>query len=274
MEIEQQCREILKRYLVLAEKEYGKLPQHCYETKIEFFSLKENPSESHYADTIRNVLMINKNYLKDIEWTIFHEMEHIRTAKEIGKSTLGGVRVYPYPHNSKEIQFDSVNEALTDMSVEKLLGRKDTSVGYFETIQLTRQMGALIGFENDSQLLDYYRLGGYDDLKLYFENEFNDNNSFLRLQIILDTLHEYHIKDIAYEFDKFGEIKNKPLGSIVGENTKKYRRLYHDYILILLLKLKDTNKITEQEFTKRLKALKNLSPYKNNELSKDNLLGV
>ena len=37
MTIEQQSNEILKRYLQLAEKEYGKLPQHCYETKIEFF---------------------------------------------------------------------------------------------------------------------------------------------------------------------------------------------------------------------------------------------
>ena len=274
MTIEQQCDEILKKYLQSAEKEYGKLPQHCYETKIEFFTNEENKNESHHADTFRNVLKINKNHIKEIEWVIFHEMEHIRTAKEIGKSALGGVRVIPYPDNSGNVQFDSANEALTDISVEKLLGRKDTKVGYYETIQLTRQIGALLGFENDSQLLAYYRIGGYEDLKSLVEKTFNDENSFLLMQIYLDKLHEFHIKDIAEEFNKFGKIKNKPLGSITSENTYRFRKTVHDYIFALLNKLKETNQISNKEYEKRLTNMEELSPYKNNELNTEEVLGV
>ena len=274
MTIEQQCNEILKRYLELAEKEYGPLPQHCYETKIEFFSNKDNPNESHHADTFRNVLLINKNHAKEIEWIIFHEMEHIRTAQEIGKSALGGVRVIPYPDNSGNVQLDSANETLTDMSVEKLLGRKDTRVGYYETIQLTRQIGALLGFVNDSQLLAYYRIGGYKDLKSLVEKTFNDENAFLYIQIYLDKLHEYHLKDIAEEFNEKGKIENKPLGSIVSDNTKQFRICFNNYIIALLNKLKESNQISNKEFEKRLKNIEELSPYKNNELNIEDVVSV
>lgn len=268
--IEQQCNDILKRYLQLAEKNFGKLPKHCYETKIEFLSHEDNPNESHHADTFRNVLMINQNHTNDIEWTIFHEMEHIRTAKEIGKSAFGGVRVHRYP-NSSEVQFDSANEALTDMSVERLLGRKDTKMGYYETIQLTRQIGALLGLENDEQMLEYYRAGGYEDLKAFVEQLFDDADVFLYMQIYLDKLHKYHLIDIAEEFNKFGKIENKPLGSITSENTYRFRNLFHDYIFGLLNRLKESKKISNEEYEKRLNKMEDLSPYKNYKLKNEAL---
>ena len=78
--MESEIKNHYKKYIALAEQRYGKLPKHCYETE---FKREMNPDSFNAsgADCKKNVCYI-KPEAPDLEWVVFHEMEHIRTANE------------------------------------------------------------------------------------------------------------------------------------------------------------------------------------------------
>ncbi len=257
MTIEEKGKLILKKYLRLAKKKFGFLPLHCYETKIEYINLKR---ENSHADLINNSIVINKLNDFDLEWVIFHEMEHIRTANNIYKNMQTGVR-----GEGLSTELNSINEALTELSVAQLLKRNNYDkfqIGYLEITFLTRQFGALIGLTDDSQLLKFYKPNGYNELKKYSIRELDCENDFCYLKQILENLHLRHLEDLYRECSKKGGVDNQPLGKYPSLITKILRRNYQQSLVKLLKELKLNNKISKEEYLTRLSIIKKYNPYK------------
>lgn len=264
--MEKQIQEIYNNYLTRAKEVYGELPKHCYETKIVIGS---NPDDHHAsgASCIENKIYLNPEST-NVEWVIFHEMEHIRLARNIGKDhTTGFYDLYEYKTDDgiKHGNGEAINEALTDISVEYLLGKEDTSlVAYYETIQLVKQLFALLGV-NKEDIIKYCQPSGKDkfiaDLK-----ELTGYDLFISIDIQLSNVHDLHILDLDKEYNEFGAIKCKPLGLYCSNETLearlKFQRLLETIISFMVKKLS----ISRQEITNRLKKMNELSPYKNGEL--------
>lgn len=259
MTIEEKSELILKRYLELAKEKFGVLPKHCYETKIVYIDLER---ENSHADLINNSIVINKLSHIDLEWVIFHEMEHIRTANNIYNNMQTGVR-----GEGLSTELNSINEALTELSVAQLLKRNTYDkfqIGYLEIIFLTRQFCALIGLTDDIQMLKFYKSNGYSELKKYSTKSLGCVNDFCYLKQILENLHSRHLEDLYRECSKKGGVDNLPLGKYPSLITRILRRNYQRDIVKLLKTLKFNNKISNEEYIKRLNVIKKYNPYKTN----------
>lgn len=267
-ELENKIKEFHQGYLIRAKEVYGELPQRCFETK---FVIGTNPTDklSSGADSEENIIyihpdIIDKTKNKDLEWTIYHEMEHIRlyrNLKEDRYRNASGFHI-AYEYGSAE----ALNEGLTEISVGQLLGRKQkNSYGYYETTQLVRQIFSLLGLE-DKQIITYCALDGrerfIEDFKILAGGDV-----FAILDIGLQSVHDNHIADINKEYIEFGEIKVKPLGMYCSESTQKSRITFRNLVLGNIIKFIAKNgKISKEELNKRVQKLEELSPYQNGEL--------
>lgn len=261
--MENRINKIYQNYLTKAKEVYGELPKHCYETE---FVIGANPTNelSSGADMINNKIyihpdIINKN--KDLEWTIFHEMEHIRLNRHLENSQENGF-FYVYKYGTGV----ALNEGITEISVINLLNRhKLNSYGYYETIQLTRQIFALLGLD-DKGIIKYCTLNGREK----FINDFKEltgRDVFVILDTGLQSVHDNHVDDINKEYLEFGEIKVKPLGMYCSEITQASRITFRNMVLENIINFIDENgKISKEELNKRVQKLEELSPYKNGEL--------
>lgn len=259
MTIEEKGELILKKYLRLAKERFGIIPKHCYETKIVYIDIER---ENSHADLINNIIVINKLYDVDLEWVIFHEMEHIRTANNIYKNMQTGVR-----GDGLSTELNSINEALTEISVAHLLKRNNFDkfqIGYLEIIFLTRQLGALIGLTDDIQMLKFYKPNGYGELKNYSIKNLGCVNDFYYLKQTLENLHSRHLEDLHRECCKKGGVDNQPLGKYPSLITRILRRNYQRYIIKVLKTLKLNNKISNEEYLIRLSLIKKYNPYQTN----------
>ncbi len=261
MNIEEKSKQLLKKYLKVAEDEFGNLPEHCYATSIEFVS---DPKQPHYADFLNNKIVINENYVDDLEWIIFHEMEHIRTASNIYNNMQTGLR-----GEGLAIELDSINEAMTELSVAKMIKRNKKDIydtSYIEIIFLTRQLGVLLGLLNDEQILKFYKANGYREFKYFIVNMLNNEGVFYHIQNVLECLHENHLKDLKREYNKNVIVKFHPLGKEPSLITILLRRHYQKYIHKLLKLLKSRHIINDKEYRKRLTLINKYNPYKNTSL--------
>ena len=258
IDFEECGKQILKKYLEASKEEYGYIPKHCYETKIEFIDPARR-IKSH-ADLMSNKIIINKFNDGDLEWEIFHEMEHIRTANNIYNNMQTGIR-----GEGLTTELNSVNEALTELAVSQLLKRKKQDVydfAYLETVYLTRQLGALISLTDDRLLLKFYKTNGYNEFKQYIINALKDENAFYTIQHLLENLHKKHLDDLYKEYDKKGFVENIPLGKSSSLLTKLLRRSYQRFLQQQLKTLKTKQIISNEEYIKRLSLVKKYNPYK------------
>lgn len=250
-------------YLKSAEQLYGKLPEFCYKTTFKIVGEDDDELQlASGADLIHNCIYVNPNTL-DLEWAIYHEMEHIRNATNIGHTYETGLYVKP-DYNNEDYVGKCINEALTDISVEKLLQRNVNTVGYYESIAVVRQLGAVLGL-SDNDLLEYYNVDGRGALE-YNVNKLSGNKEFFsELDTMIDLLHKYHIQDMDKEFIEFGKIVESPLGMYESSNTKFYREIVQRKLLDLLKWGVKNGYITQDEYESRLYEFNNLCPYKNKQ---------
>ncbi len=263
MELEE-LQTIKNQYLAKAEKAYGKLPEQCFDVEIEFWDdIPENENKPHCADCAKNTIFVNKHFLDNIEWTIFHEMEHIRTAVAPYVSDYKTGLVCNFNQYNHERICDALNEGLTEISVEKLLNKQSNkTVGYFETTQLTRQFGVIMGLKSDDELLNFYQPDGFDNLKSKFVERFGlEGYYFDSLIGNLDYLHKLHTSDLEKEFEKHGEIKSKPLGSEPCKNTITMREVVQQSFEIYLQLAKVKGLLSDKQCLSAQEKMQELSPY-------------
>ena len=263
--MEEQFNKILKKYLSTAEKFFGKLPEHCYDVEIVLGANPTNNSSSG-ADCVYNIIyihpdMISKN--KDLEWTIFHEMEHIRLARKPGNDYCTGFYVR-YEYGTGE----ALNEGITEIAVGNMLKRKSFNLyGYYETTQLVRQILALLG-KDDNDVMGYCQISGKEKFIKDFK-ELTGKDVFAILDSGLQNVHDWHGMDLEKEFIEFGEIKVKPLGKYCSNETIKARETFHDIILSSVIKFaSQKGSISKEELQERVDKMEKLTPYKSRELNK------
>ena len=256
------------KYIVLAEKRYGKLPEHCYHTTFKHGVCPETGISG--ANCVYNVCYINPKSI-DPEASVFHEMEHIRTAHmPYDNPVLVGIVEYSFEKN--EYLGEALNEALTEISVEILLGRKSKPYAHFETTVLAKQIGAVLGFTND-QLLKFYTKGGRINFIQAFANlvceqiresssgfRFGVIGSFEELELIHGSLHRAHLDDMNKEHEKYGKI-TEPLGICPSEQTTELRKLFQGGLMNRLKQGLENRVISQDEFDKRTQRVSELSPY-------------
>ena len=160
---------------------------------------------------------------------------------------------------------NTLDEALTEISVEILLGREPEAFTYFEITVLAKQMGAVLGLTN-KQLLKFYKKGGRKDLIKAFavltdEQAATDETRFESLEKFYDFLHTAHIEDLDKELEKYGEITKKPLGAFPSERTMTLRKYIQDDLSGILLQGYENGAISENTCQRRMLKVKKLSPY-------------
>lgn len=261
--MDKKFKQYLEDYFVRVEKIYGEVPKHCYETQV---ILGKNPEDAYAsgADLQHNIIYLNPDD-PDLEWTLYHEMEHIRTAHSINKTMASGVYLETVDNEKGAIGI-ALTEAMTEISVETLLNRNQEKIGYYEIIQLTRQIAILMNLD-DLGLLNYYNKNGIVDLTILCAKLTGDSTIFLSLVICLDELEESHDDDLDYEFSTYGKIKNK-LGSFPSEKTKDLRFKFNLLKNKLFDKIKESkcyNKATLREISNKYKSL---SPYEEESVVK------
>lgn len=258
--MENKIKQYFKQYLQRIKKIYGEIPQHCHETQV---ILGENP-ENHYAsgaDLEHNIIYLNPGD-PDVEWTLYHEMEHIRTAHSINKTNYTGAYM-----DMGEIVGKALTEAMTEISVENLLNRKQDKIGYFEIIQLTRQIATLLNMD-DLELLKYYHKNGITELWQVCKNLNIRPKLLVDIIICLDNLNDSHIEDLDYEFSTYGKIENKPLGSFPSDKTKDLRFKFNSLKNELFDKIKENNCYNNATLYEVSHKFKSLSPYEEERVVK------
>lgn len=247
----------LLEYYKMAKNLYGDLPEHCFQTNISFGEVVNGLAST--AICSENKVIINKQD-PDFFWTFCHEMEHIRTAQSINKDNSTGLTSNERIEGTNFFAGTAMNEALTEISVETMLNRKQDKIGYFESIQLVRQLGAALG-KGDKELLRYYHKEGQKDLQEEISLLTGDKELFENLRNTLDNLQLYHIEDIFYERKKNNGYICKPLGKFPSTETRYFRKQYENYVYSILDKLRDNNQISAKEYNERKIAMNKLSPY-------------
>ena len=254
--MDEKIKNIYDNYLKKAKEVYGELPSHCFSTKLTFEECPDNPYASG-ADCEKNIIYINPSD-KDIEWTIFHEMEHIRTAHSIGESQLTGFR------SSLGVLGDGFNEALTEISVRQLLGRDQDKIGYYEVIILAKQFGAILGLD-EKNLVKFYSKNGRDELSKLLKQQTGEDCLENIIQA-MDNVQELHRLDLDKEFKENGKILQKPLGMTFSKSTQQARIHYKQILDNAFSKIIRKGDVSHDELVERYKQFIELSPYKNHEL--------
>lgn len=260
----EKIKEIYNSYLILAKEKYGTLPQQLYKTTI-LLEVAPNDASSSAAYFKNNVCYINPKSV-DIEWTIFHELEHIRLIHS--QDSLSGVLGFREDKGGY-LAGVALNEALTNISVKDLLKRETKLVGYSETVILGKQIGTLLGY-NDKEILAFYTKKGRQSIKKEFAKLTGKENSYESLEQVFDLLHIVHLQDLEYEFAEHEKILNSPLGSNPSSYTISLRKLFYHGLVNRLKQGVHNNSITKQEFAERLEKINELSPYKNTEYTISN----
>ncbi len=263
MGLKENFNSIKKNYLSIAEKFfYGELPLHLYNTEIIYGSSPTNDFASG-SDCVHNMIYIHPDIIskeKDLEWTIFHEMEHLRLARDLGNDQSTGFYT-KYEHGTGE----ALNEGITEIAVENMLQRKLVGqYGYYETTQLVRQIFALLG-KDDIDVMEYCTISGKDKFIEDFR-ELTGLDVFPILDNGLQNVHDWHLNDILKEYEEFGEVKT-PLGKYCSDKTKSSRIMFHDKVLSTIIQLAgNKGNISQEELHERVDRMEKLSPYKNGEL--------
>lgn len=254
-----QVENLVNLYIKLAEKQFGKLPEQCYDVEIELVKSNSVNAKAHYANFASNTLFINPELVEDVEWAVFHEMEHIRTAVYPYVSAYQTGLVVNFKHdNNKEI-CSALNEGLTEISVERLLKRKNENPASVELCNLTRQFGVLLGLMDDNALLKIYKTDGYDELKSTFDSimDIKSFNAFDGMQTALDSLNKSLVADLKLE--TANTLGDEPSATEFSKQTKRLKRFVQNEYLLLLSLQKEKHKISDAEFTSRLKAMRKLA---------------
>lgn len=257
------AKKFYKSYLTKAEETYGKLPEYCYKTQFKLVDDKDElMANVSGADLIENCIYVNPN-VSDLEWLIYHEMEHIRNATNLGKTQETGFYVKP-DYEKDDYVGECINEALTEISVEHLLGRSQKLVGYYEAIAVTRQLSACLGL-SEEELLEYYDVDGRERLSYVLNNMVGSDTYFEELDDMLEHLHQYHMDDMNKEFYEFGAITKSPLGIYESDNTKFYRSIVQRKLVDGMKWAVKNGNISEEEYNKRLEKFNEISPYIQNQ---------
>lgn len=250
---------IHENYLKRVKEVYGDVPDYLTKTKFVFGCSPTNEFASG-ADPRNNTIYINPE-TQNLEWDIFHESEHLRTAHKMyggEHDVYCGTRINVVLHND-EIDSNATNEAMTEISVHKLLqAKKGLAVGYVETEQYLKQLMAVIG-NNEQDLLKFYTndersfYNLFDKVSLLLGKDITDLYFY-----ILEKHYENHISDIAIEWNKNHYIDNKPLGSKPNPATVNYRDIMKQIFDLMFKRIKET--ISEEEFENRIKLFNSLAP--------------
>lgn len=262
--MEKRLQEIKENYLQKAKEFFGEVPKHCHSTRIVIASSPTDKFSSG-ADCKNNIIYLHPDVIsknKDIEWVIFHEMEHIRLARDFGNDQCTGFYL-DYEYGTGE----ALNEGVTDIATTFLLSRKQFgSCAYDETIALTRQIFALLG-KDDREITKYCTLSGRRKFIDDFE-EIAGVDVFPLLETSLQNVHDSHIQDILKEYEKYGKILSKPLGKFHSEKTQRARETFKNLVLPTVVKfIKKKGMVSCEELNDRMKKMEELSPYKTKEVS-------
>ena len=262
------AKKYYQEYIARAEEYYEEVPEHCFHSQIKLVDESdEELANSSGADLIENCIYVNPN-TSDLEWLIYHEMEHVRCALNIGKTHSTGLYIVDKNENGETVTSgESINEGVVELAVEELLGRKQELVGYYESTAIVSQIGAALGM-NDKEFIDNCNdEDGREYIKYTINGHIGDerNKFFDELACIIDALHYYHMLDMEKEYEEFGEITVKPLGKYESDQTKKYRKLVQERIKEIPLFAKRCGNISEDEYNRRIEKINVLSPYTQNQ---------
>ena len=247
--------ELLNKYIMRVKEVYRECPCHISNTNIKE-CLDINNMYGSDADCIKNEIRICLND-EDKEWAVFHELEHIRTAKNIYGSMVCGVM--------EECELDvggflgtALNEAITDFSVRKLLKRDTNKISYAETKLFVKKICVMLNIsEND--LINAYNTKNPTIIQSYFKKLNLNIKEYYDLLANLDLFHKYHIDDIINSVKNQNTNYVKKLKIINSTETIKYRRFLKLKINNILKSALKNKLISDSEFILRLNLINQLN---------------
>lgn len=257
-----QVENLVNLYIKQAEKQFGKLPEQCYDVEIELVKSNSANAKAHYANFASNTIFINPELVEDVEWAVFHEMEHVRTAVYPYVSAYQTGLVVNFKHDDNREICSALNEGLTEISVERLLKRVNKTKASVELCNLTRQFGVLLGLMDDDALLKVYKTDGYDELKSTFDTlmGIKSFNAFDSMQTALDSLNNSLVADLKLE--TANTLGGESNSAEFSKQTKHLKYFVQNEILLFLSLQKEKHKISDAEFTSRLKTMRKLATSK------------
>lgn len=118
---QKQVENLVNLYIKLAEKQFGKLPEQCYDVEIELVKSNSVNAKAHYANFASNTLFINPELVEDVEWAVFHEMEHLEADLKLETAnTLGDEpSAAEFSKQTKRLKRFVQNEYLLFLSLQK-----------------------------------------------------------------------------------------------------------------------------------------------------------